>query len=65
MSEEDYKKGFIDGLNAYAWWRDGSQWVGSCGTSLREAIEKVESLYNYSPPLEETELDFKERKDKE
>ena len=44
-----YKRGFIDGLRAYAWWKDGKQEVGSCGTTLSDAIEMVEKTWNYHP----------------
>ena len=47
-----YKKGFIDGLMAYAHWKDGVQWVGTMGTKLEAAIEKVEGLWNYNPPTQ-------------
>ena len=36
-----YKEGFINGLKEYAWWKDGVQYVGSCGTTLKKAIEEV------------------------
>ena len=35
-----YETGFVNGLCAYAWWKDGRQYVGTMGTSLNEAIEK-------------------------
>ena len=35
-----YLKGVEDGLRAYAWWKDGVQYVGTCGTTLDEAIER-------------------------
>lgn len=34
----DYLAGYIDGLTAYAWWKDGVQYVGTSGTTLTEAI---------------------------
>jgi putative phage-type endonuclease len=34
-----YQQGYIDGLTAYAWWRDGAQYVGTGGTTLEEAID--------------------------
>ena len=37
-NEVDYARGYIDGLTAYAWWRDGEQYVGTTGTRLSEAI---------------------------
>ena len=33
-----YIRGFLDGLREYAWWKDGEQQVGTCGTTLVEAI---------------------------
>ena len=35
------KQGLIDGLTRYAWWRDGTQYVGTCGTTLKDAILEV------------------------
>lgn len=40
-STEEYRRGFIDGLKEYAWWKDGVQYVGSCGTTLEQAIERA------------------------
>jgi len=51
--EDPYKKGFIDGLTSFAHWEDGVQMVGTSGVTLKDAIENVESLYNYTPPKEE------------
>ena len=31
--------GVIDGLIAFAWSKDGVEYVGSCGTTLKDAIE--------------------------
>jgi len=28
----------IDGLTRFAWWKDGKQYVGTCGTTLAQAI---------------------------
>lgn len=50
MGEQDYRQGFIDGLACFAWWKDGTEWVGTCGTRLRDAVENVETLFNYRPP---------------
>lgn len=30
---------FIAGLRAYAWWKDGVENVGTCGTTFKEAAE--------------------------
>src|SRR6185295_9382994 len=42
-----YKQGFIDGLTAFAHWRDGEQYVGTCGRNLKNAIEECETLSTY------------------
>jgi len=48
----DYKKGFQDGLYCFAWHgKDGLE-VGTCGTTLKGALEKIEELFNYDPPEE-------------
>lgn len=44
-----YDRGFMDGLRAYAINKDGKQWVGSCGTTLKEAIEKRKECWSYTP----------------
>lgn len=33
-------RGVKKGLWAYAWWKDGVQYVGKCGTTLKEAYRK-------------------------
>ena len=37
-----YKAGILDGLRRYAWWKDGEEQVGTCGTSLKSAIKDVD-----------------------
>ena len=44
--QQAWLNGFIAGLREYAWWRDGEQQVGSCGTTLREAIDRAKSEYH-------------------
>ena len=34
------QEGYKEGLTAYAWWKDGVQYVGTCGTTLKEALTK-------------------------
>jgi len=40
-NELQYKKGYEDGVRAYAWWKDGVQYVGSCGKTLEQALKDV------------------------
>lgn len=50
----DYDQGFIDGLQAFAWSKDGIQY---CGTTelwpLKVAVLELKKLWNYSPPCHE------------
>lgn len=45
-----YRKGFEDGLRCFAWWKDGAQQVGTCGWTLKDALEHIEDLGTFSPP---------------
>jgi hypothetical protein len=36
-----FLSGFIEGLKAFAWWKDGTQYVGTCGTTLQKAIDQA------------------------
>lgn len=42
--EAAYRKGFKDGLREFAWWKDGVQYVGSCGKKLNDALQKFEEI---------------------
>lgn len=33
-----YERGWIDGLAAFCWFRDGTRWVGTTGTTFQEAV---------------------------
>ena len=39
--QQAWLNGFVAGLKEYAWWKDGTQYVGSCGTTLQQAIERA------------------------
>lgn len=39
-----YYTGIKDGLGMYAWWRDGTQYVGTCGKTLAEALADVDRM---------------------
>ena len=47
--KNEKNEAFIDGakhaLWLYAWWKDGTQYVGTCGTTLEKAIEDIENEY--------------------
>ncbi len=41
----EFINGVLAGLEAFAWWKDGVQYVGTCGTTLKQAAEEaVEDL---------------------
>ena len=49
----DFIDGYVRALWAFAWWKDGVQYVGTTGTTLKEGIAEVEALWNYLPPKED------------
>ena len=36
-----YAQGLEEGLRMYAWWKDGLEYVGTCGTTLAAAIARA------------------------
>ena len=46
---EAYKKGFVDALRAFAWWKDGVEFVGDGHCTLKQAIDEVEKNWNWNP----------------
>lgn len=50
----EYHRGFKDGIRCFAWWKDGVQMVGTTGMTLATALEQLEELYGYNPPLTST-----------
>ena len=38
-----FYNGMREGVREYAHWRDGEQYVGTCGTTLKEALERIDS----------------------
>lgn len=47
-----YDKGYQDALHCFAHWKDGEQYVGTCGLKLKDAIADRHSLHTYNPPNE-------------
>ena len=39
---EAHKDGLMVGVRLYAWWKDGIQYVGSTGKTLKEALEEAD-----------------------
>lgn len=44
--KEQLKQAYIDGLKdgviRFAWWGDGMAYVGSCGMTLKKALEEID-----------------------
>ncbi|PYO40127.1 MAG: hypothetical protein DMD33_18760 [Gemmatimonadetes bacterium] len=36
----EYETGYIDGLKAYSWMRDGATYVGTTGRTLGDAVDR-------------------------
>lgn len=36
------RAGLREGIRRYAWWKDGVQYVGTCGTTLKKALDDIE-----------------------
>jgi hypothetical protein len=52
-----YHEGLREGVECFAWWRDGVQYVGTTGRTLKEALDAInqqekELLAKYSSLLE-------------
>ena len=50
--KEAYKQGYLDGIEAYAHWKDGTVFVGTAGRKLKDAKEKAEDDWHFMPPRE-------------
>ncbi len=37
-NSKEFRSGYNAGLTAYAWWKEGVQYVGTCGTTLKKAL---------------------------
>ena len=40
QAELSFKAGIKEALFQYAWWKDGVQYVGTCGTTLNKALKE-------------------------
>lgn len=37
-----YYNGIREGIEQYAHWKDGEQFVGTCGTTLKSALKRID-----------------------
>lgn len=42
---DEYKRGLKNGVFIYAWMKDGVFYVGSCGTTLKQALNDIDKEY--------------------
>ena len=40
----DYIEGFLNGVKLFAWWKDGVEYVGTCGKTYLEVLNSVNEL---------------------
>lgn len=40
---EAYYNGIREGIEQFAHWKDGEQFVGTCGTTLKAALKRIDS----------------------
>lgn len=45
--EADMLRAYMDGVRAYAWWKDGIQYVGTTGKTLEQALVTAQQSYRY------------------
>lgn len=43
QAEISFKAGLKEGIRMFAWWKDGVQYVDTCGTTLKDALDEVGS----------------------
>ena len=40
-----YIEGIKEGITRYAWWKDGEQYVGTTGKTLKEALKELDQEF--------------------
>ena len=41
LAKQAFARAFIAGMKRFAWWKDGVEMVGTCGTTLAKASKEV------------------------
>jgi hypothetical protein len=54
-----YYNGIREGIEQYAHWKDGVQYVGSCGTTLSDALKRIDSEEKRAEELLEDRKEIK------
>ena len=42
LTKISFRKGIKVGLRQFAWWKDGVEYVGTCGYTLKQALQDVD-----------------------
>lgn len=50
LMSKSYKRGLIEGIKMFAWYKDGVQYVGTTGKTLKQAIAEIESERGQKKP---------------
>ena len=50
--DRHFADGVKEGIRAFAWSKDGTQYVGTTGTTLKEVLKEVEDIYQSLHPKE-------------
>ena len=43
LMSKSYKRGLIEGIKMFAWWKDDVQYVGTTGMTLKQALAEIDS----------------------
>jgi hypothetical protein len=43
LLNKSYYNGIREGIEQYAHWKDGVQYVGTCGTTLKQALKLIDT----------------------
>lgn len=54
-----YYNGIREGIEQYAHWKDGEQFVGTCGTTLKDALKRIDAEEKHALELLEDRKDIK------
>lgn len=49
-----YRAGFADAMSAWAWWKDGVEYLGSGMSKLSDWKGREDKLMSYTPRLADT-----------
>jgi len=42
VTRVEYKEGLKEGVTRFAWWKEGTQYVGTTGKTLKQALEEID-----------------------